>query len=60
MKTIKGPGIFLAQFAGNAEPFNTLKGLAQWAAGLGFSVEQFLRTLKMVGCGDACSFHCIC
>jgi sugar phosphate isomerase/epimerase len=36
MRTIKGPGIFLAQFAGDAAPFNTLAGMAQWAAGLGF------------------------
>lgn len=36
MKTIKGPGIFLAQFAGDAAPFNTLEGMAKWAAGLGF------------------------
>jgi len=36
MKTIKGPGILLAQFATDAAPFNTLKGMAQWAAGLGF------------------------
>ena len=32
MKTIKGPGIFLAQFAGDAAPFNTLEGMAKWAA----------------------------
>ncbi len=36
MKTIKGPAIFLAQFAGDAAPFNTLGGMARWAAGLGF------------------------
>jgi sugar phosphate isomerase/epimerase len=36
MKTIKGPGIFLAQFAGDQAPFNTLRGMANWAAGLGF------------------------
>ena len=36
MKTIKGPGIFLAQFAGDVAPFNTLEGMAKWAAGLGF------------------------
>ena len=36
MKTIKGPGIFLAQFASDDAPFNTLAGIAQWAAGLGF------------------------
>jgi sugar phosphate isomerase/epimerase len=36
MKTIKGPGIFLAQFAGDEAPFNTLNGMARWAEGLGF------------------------
>jgi len=40
MKTISGPGIFLAQFAGDAAPFNTLKGMAEWAAGLGFTGVQ--------------------
>ena len=40
MKTIKGPGIFLAQFAGDEAPFNTLAGMAQWAAGLGFTGVQ--------------------
>ena len=40
MKTIKGPGIFLAQFAGDAAPFNTLGGMAHWAAGLGFTGVQ--------------------
>jgi sugar phosphate isomerase/epimerase len=40
MKTIKGPGVFLAQFAGDAAPFNTLEGMAGWAAGLGFTGIQ--------------------
>ena len=40
MKTIKGPGIFLAQFIGTEAPFNTLDGLAEWAAGLGFKALQ--------------------
>ncbi|HKF50023.1 MAG TPA: sugar phosphate isomerase/epimerase [Terracidiphilus sp.] len=40
MKTIKGPGIFLAQFAGDAAPFNTLGGMSQWAAKLGFAGIQ--------------------
>lgn len=40
MKTIKGPGIFLAQFIGTEPPFNTLDGLAEWAAGLGFKALQ--------------------
>lgn len=36
MRTIKGPGVFLAQFADNVAPFNSLEGLATWAAKLGF------------------------
>ncbi|HVC45740.1 MAG TPA: sugar phosphate isomerase/epimerase family protein [Terracidiphilus sp.] len=40
MKTIKGPGIFLAQFADDQSPFNSLEGLAHWAAQLGFAGVQ--------------------
>jgi sugar phosphate isomerase/epimerase len=36
MKTIKGPGIFLAQFAGPNPPFDTLPAIARWAADKGF------------------------
>jgi sugar phosphate isomerase/epimerase len=36
MKTIKGPGIFLAQFLGDQPPFNDLKTICQWAKSLGF------------------------
>ncbi len=40
MKTIKGPAIFLAQFADDTPPFNTLKGMAEWASGLGYKAVQ--------------------
>ena len=40
MKTVKGPGIFLAQFAGDAAPFNDLASIARWAAGLGYKGVQ--------------------
>ncbi|RYF88816.1 MAG: sugar phosphate isomerase/epimerase, partial [Chitinophagaceae bacterium] len=40
MKTIKGPGIFLAQFAGDTAPFNSLDSICKWAAGLGFKGVQ--------------------
>ncbi|CAI0977886.1 Inosose dehydratase [Serratia entomophila] len=40
MKTIQGPGLFLAQFIGAQAPFDTLDGLAGWAAGLGFKSLQ--------------------
>ncbi len=38
--TIRGPGIFLAQFAGDAPPFDTLGGIVNWAAGLGYEAVQ--------------------
>jgi len=40
MSKIKGPGIFLAQFAGEESPFNNLTNIAQWAAGLGYKGLQ--------------------
>jgi sugar phosphate isomerase/epimerase len=40
VKTIKGPAIFLAQFMGDAAPFDTLDHLAEWAAGLGYKGVQ--------------------
>ncbi len=36
MKTIKGPAIFLAQFADSEPPYNTLEGMCQWAADMGY------------------------
>lgn len=39
-KTMKGPGIFLAQFAGDAAPFNSLASITKWAAGLGYKGVQ--------------------
>jgi sugar phosphate isomerase/epimerase len=36
MKTIKGPGIFLAQFLGDEPPFNNLKSICEWAKSLGY------------------------
>jgi len=40
MKTFKGPGIFLAQFAGPNPPFNRLNTIAKWAADLGYKGLQ--------------------
>lgn len=40
MKTIKGPGIFLAQFMGDAAPFNSLASICKWAADLGYAGVQ--------------------
>ncbi len=40
MKTIKGPAIFLAQFAGDTAPFNNLQHIAHWASTLGYKGVQ--------------------
>jgi sugar phosphate isomerase/epimerase len=40
MKTINGPGIFLAQFLGDKAPFNSLTNICRWAASLGFKGVQ--------------------
>lgn len=40
MKTIKGPAVFLAQFAGSEAPFNTLDGMCKWASDLGYKGIQ--------------------
>ena len=40
MTTMKGPGIFLAQFAGDGAPYGNLKSIAAWAAGLGYKGVQ--------------------
>lgn len=37
---MKGPGIFLAQFASDQEPFNTLDNLCKWASDLGYKGIQ--------------------
>jgi sugar phosphate isomerase/epimerase len=39
-KTMKGPAIFLAQFAGDTAPFNSLPSIAKWAAELGYKGVQ--------------------
>ena len=38
--TMKGPAIFLAQFAGDDPPFNTLDNIVKWAGGLGYKGVQ--------------------
>ncbi|AOS81129.1 MULTISPECIES: sugar phosphate isomerase/epimerase family protein [Hydrogenophaga] len=37
---IKGPGIYLAQFAGDAAPFDSWASITRWAGGLGFKGVQ--------------------
>ncbi len=61
MKTIKGPGLFLAQFAGDEAPFNTWDGITKWAADCGYKGVQlpswdgrFFDLAKAAGSKDYC------
>ena len=40
MRTIKGPGLFLAQFATDTPPHNTLPNIARWAKDYGYKAIQ--------------------
>ncbi|MEZ5776935.1 MAG: sugar phosphate isomerase/epimerase [Paracoccaceae bacterium] len=40
MKTIKGPALFLAQFAGDEAPFDSWDGITRWAADCGYRGVQ--------------------
>jgi sugar phosphate isomerase/epimerase len=40
VRTIKGPAIFLAQFAGDGSPFSNLNDISHWAAALGYKGVQ--------------------
>ena len=40
MRTIKGPALFLAQFAGDQAPFDSWDGITRWAASLGYEGVQ--------------------
>ena len=40
MKTIKGPALFLAQFAGDEAPFDSWGGITKWAADCGYAGVQ--------------------
>lgn len=44
MQTIKGPGIFLAQFISDQAPFNGLDEICGWAASLGYKAIQLPTT----------------
>jgi len=56
---MKGPAIFLAQFAGDDAPFNSLEGIARWAGDLGYKGVQIptwdrrLFDLKLAAESDA-------
>ena len=40
MKTMKGPALFLAQFAGDEAPFNSWTSITKWASDVGYKGVQ--------------------
>ena len=40
MKTLKGPGIFLAQFISDTAPYNSLENIGRWAQSIGYKGVQ--------------------
>jgi sugar phosphate isomerase/epimerase len=40
MRTIQGPALFLAQFAGDTAPFNSFDAITKWAADCGYAGVQ--------------------
>ena len=60
MKTLKGPAIFVAQFADDVAPFNSWESICKWAADLGYKGIQipswdsrFIDLEKVAGSQDA-------
>jgi sugar phosphate isomerase/epimerase len=60
MTAMKGPGIFLAQFLGDKAPFDTLDGLAEWAAGLGYVGVQIPCDPRLIDLSLAASSQDYC
>jgi sugar phosphate isomerase/epimerase len=61
MQTMKGPGLFLAQFVGSGAPFDSLEAITRWAADCGYlgvqlpTVETRLMDLaQAAGSRDYC------
>ena len=57
---MKGPAIFLAQFAGSAPPFDKLETMAQWAAGLGYVGVQVPTDPKLFDLEQAAKSQTYC
>ncbi|MFL5774400.1 MAG: sugar phosphate isomerase/epimerase family protein [Flavisolibacter sp.] len=60
MQTIKGPGIFLAQFLGDTPPFNDLASICGWAKSLGFVGVQIPANDKVIDIEKAATSKTYC
>jgi sugar phosphate isomerase/epimerase len=57
---MKGPAIFLAQFAGTTPPFDKLETMAQWAASLGYVGVQVPTDTKLFDLEQAAKSQTYC
>jgi sugar phosphate isomerase/epimerase len=57
---MKGPAIFLAQFAGTKPPFDKLETMAQWAASLGYVGVQVPTDAKLFDLEQAAKSQAYC
>jgi sugar phosphate isomerase/epimerase len=58
---VKGPAIFLAQFAGDAAPFNSFDSICKWAASLGYKGVQIPAwDGRLIDLGKAASSQTYC
>lgn len=60
MTAMQGPGIFLAQFLGDAPPFDTLENLARWASGLGYAGVQIPCDSRLIDLRQAAESQAYC
>lgn len=61
MKTIKGPALFLAQFAADQAPFNSFAAITEWAADCGYrGVQVPTRDARMIDLDLAASSQTYC
>lgn len=60
LKTIKGPSIFVAQYVSDEPPFNTLDGIAKWAASLGFKGIQLPIDSRLIDIEQAATSQAYC
>ncbi len=60
MKTIKGPALFVAQFLGDEAPFDSLDGLAGWAAALGYKGLQIPADPRLIDLEKAAGSQAYC
>ena len=58
--TVKGPAIFLAQFAGDSAPFNSLDAICRWVADLGYFGVRMHWGIRLFDLAEAASTKSYC